>query len=181
MPGAVAYRYAQALADAVLAPGAGLDPREAARQLRSFGELVKQSTELKTVLLSPAVANSKKRAVVESLTSSAGLNHLVKNFLFILVDRRRAGLLDELADAFESALDERLGLLRAEVTSAMPLNERQQVELQQALSQVGGKQVRCDFKVDPGLIGGVIARIGSTVYDGSVRTQMESLRQRLVS
>jgi F-type H+-transporting ATPase subunit delta len=164
-----------------LAPGAGLDPRDAAGQLRSFGDVLKHSTELRTVLLSPAVPASKKRAVVEALSAGAGINRLIRNFLFILVDRRRAGLLEELADAFEMAIDERLGLVRAQVTSALPLKDRQQTELQQSLSQLAGKQVRCEFKVDPALIGGVVARIGSTVYDGSVRTQIDSLRDRLVS
>lgn len=181
MPGAVAHRYAQALADAVLAPGTGLEGRRAAEELRSFESMVKSSPELRNVLLSPAVSISKKRALVTRFADSLPLSRLVRNFLFVIVDRRRADLLNQIAEAFESALDERLGFVRAQVASAAPLSERQQADLEQALSAVSARNVRCDFKIDPALIGGVVARIGSTVYDGSVRTQIESLRQRLVS
>ena len=98
-----------------------------------------------------------------------------------MIDRRRTDLLGEVAEAFETAVDERLGFLRAKVTSATPLSEAHRRETEQALSEVTGKRVRADFDVDPSLIGGVVARIGSTIYDGSVRSQLETLRQRLVS
>ena len=181
MPHAVASRYAHALADAVLSPTSGLEGKQAAAQLRSIEELVRTAPELKNVLLSPAVSTSKKRAVMGRFAEQLGVSRLVRNFLFIIVDRRRADILDEIADAFETALDERLGFVRAEVTSAAPLSDRQEAELQEALSRVAGKQVRCDFKLNPELIGGVVARIGSKVYDGSVRTQLQSLGQRLAS
>lgn len=181
MPHAVATRYANALADAVFAPSSGIEGAQAASQIRSFEGLVRSVPELRSVLLSPAVSTSKKRAVINRFADSLALSRLVRNFLFVIVDRRRADILDEIAQAFETALDERLGFVRAEVASAAPLSERQQAELQEALSRVAGKQVRCDFKIDPELIGGVVARIGSKVYDGSVRTQLQSLGQRLVS
>ena len=178
---AVASRYAQALADAVLAPNSGIEGSQAAAQLRSIEQLVGAAPELKSVLLSPAVSTSKKRSVMSRFADQLGVSRLVRNFLFIILDRRRADILDEIADAFETALDERLGFVRAEVTSAAPLSDRQEAELQEALSRVAGKQVRCDFKLNPELIGGVVARIGSKVYDGSVRTQLQSLGQRLAS
>jgi len=105
----------------------------------------------------------------------------VRNFLFVVIDRRRADLLGEMAAAFEAALDERLGVVRVEVRSAVPLDTGQQAALGQELSKVANKQVRCEFFVDPLLIGGVVARMGSTVYDGSVRTQLETLRERLTA
>ena len=181
MAHALASRYAQALADAVLAPGSSVDAGEIAKQLRSFEGLVNASPELRNVLLSPAVPTARKRAVVARIAERAGFSRPVRNFLYVMIDRRRTDLLAETAEAFETAIDERLGFVRAKVTSAAPLSERQQGELQQALSSVAGRQVRCDFTVDASLIGGVVARIGSTVYDGSVRTQLDSLRQRLVS
>jgi F-type H+-transporting ATPase subunit delta len=109
------------------------------------------------------------------------LSTQVRNFLYVLVDRRRAGLLDEITDAFEAAVDERSGVVRAEVSSAVPLSDAQRAELAKALSDVTGKRVRCEFAVDDSLIGGVIARIGSTVYDGSVRTQLGEIQQLLAS
>jgi F-type H+-transporting ATPase subunit delta len=180
MPHAVARRYADALADAVLAPTSALDGKTAAAELRRFEELVRSVPEFRNVLLSPAVSTNKKRSVVRRFAETLPLSGLMRNFLYVIIDRRRADILDEIADAFETALDERLGFVRGWVTSALPLNEKQKADIEEALSRVSGKNVRCTFSVDPELIGGVVARIGSTVYDGSVRTQLQSLGQRLV-
>ena len=181
MRSAVADRYAKALADAVLAPGSNTDARHALTELQEFERLLESSPELRNVLLSPAVPTSRKRAVVERFAPLLSLSPLVRNFLFVVVDRRRADLLGEMAAAFEAALDERMGIVRVEVRSAAPLNERQRSVLQEELSRLANKQVRCDFSVDSALIGGVVARIGSTVYDGSVLSQLEALRERLVA
>ncbi len=181
MPSAISSRYAKALADAVLASGSGTDPRQALTELRAFEHLVDSSPELRNVLLSPAVPTVRKRAVVARLAPTVPLSPLVRNFLFVVIDRRRAGLLGEMAAALEAALDERLGVVRAEVRSPVPLDPGQQAALGQELSKVANKQVRCEFFVDPSLIGGVVARMGSTVYDGSVRTQLETLRERLTA
>ena len=95
--------------------------------------------------------------------------------------RRRTGILTDISDAFELALDERMGIARAEVKSASRFDRGPAIELQQQLSRVSGKQVRCDFSIDPNLIGGVTARIGSTIYDGSVRTQLQNMHERLIA
>ena len=181
MPQAVSIRYARALADAVTTPGAGLEPRQALTELRAVKGMIDSSSDLRNVLYSPAVSNSKKRAVVARLSDTVPVSRLVRNFLFVIIDRRRTQSLWEIAEAFETALDERMGVVRAEVKSAAPLTDRQQADLQRELSRVAGKQVRCEFSIDPALIGGVVARIGSTLYDGSVRSQLETLRGRLVA
>jgi F-type H+-transporting ATPase subunit delta len=181
MPHAVASRYAQALADAVLAPGSGIEPGQVVSELRTFEELVKGSHDLRNVLLSPAVPTARKRAVIGKLVAVASLSTITRNFLFVMVDRRRTELLGEIAEAFEAVVDERLGFVRAQVTSAAPLSDARKAELQSALTAVAGKQVRCEFTVDPDLIGGVVARIGSTVYDGSLRTQLDLMQERLAS
>jgi F-type H+-transporting ATPase subunit delta len=181
MPQAVSFRYARALVDAVIGPQSQVNPKQALAELRTFSGMVQDSAELRNVLLSPAVSNAKKRNVIGRFAESLPLSRLVRNFLYVIVDRRRTDLLEDMADAFETALDERLGIVRADVKSAAPLNDRQQSELQQELSRVSGKQVRLDFSIDPSLIGGVVARIGSTVYDGSVRSQLEIMRERLVA
>jgi F-type H+-transporting ATPase subunit delta len=181
MPTAVSIRYARALAHAVTSPTSELDPKQALNELRTFSTMVRESKELRNVLLSPAVSNTKKRNVIGRFADSLPLSRLVRNFLYVIVDRRRTNLLDDMTDAFETALDERLGIIRADVKSAAPLSGRQQSDLQQELSRVSGKQVRCDFSIDLALIGGVVARIGSTVYDGSVRSQLETMRERLVA
>jgi F-type H+-transporting ATPase subunit delta len=181
MPRALANRYAHALADAVLAPDSASDPGEITKELRAFEAMIREAPELKNVLLSPAVSNARKRDVVARFAESMPLSLQVRNFLYVLVDRRRAGMLNEITDAFEAAVDERSGVVRAEVSSAVPLSDAQRAELAKALSDVTGKRVRCEFAVDDSLIGGVIARIGSTVYDGSVRTQLGEIQQLLAS
>jgi F-type H+-transporting ATPase subunit delta len=181
MPSAISTRYAKALADAVLAPASHTEPAQALTELRAFEQMVDSSPELRNVLLSPAVPTVRKRAVIARLAPAVPLSPLVRNFLFVVIDRRRGGLLGEMAAAFESALDERTGIVRVEVRSAVPLDASQQAALGQELSKIANKQVRCEFFVDPTLIGGVVARMGSTLYDGSVRTQLDTLRERLTA
>jgi F-type H+-transporting ATPase subunit delta len=181
MPHAVATRYARALADAILDAKSGLEPGRASQELRSFADIVRESAELRNVLSSPAVSAARKRAVAGRFAVTLPLSKLVRNFLFVLIDRRRIGMLEEVIDAFETEIDTRLGIVRARVTSAAPLDEAQRAEMQSALARVAGKQVRASFDVDPALIGGAVARIGSTIYDGSVRGQLDTLRSRLVS
>jgi F-type H+-transporting ATPase subunit delta len=164
-----------------MVPGTGLDPKQALAELRMFGAMVRESEELQHVLLSPAVSITKKRAVIARFAAAVPFSRLVRNFLYLVIDRRRTGILTDIADAFELALDERMGIIRAEVKSASALTDTQQSELQQQLSRVSGKQVRCEFSIDPNLIGGVTARIGSTVYDGSVRTQLQTMREQLIA
>lgn len=181
MPQAVASRYANALVDAVLSASPAVDPHQAAAELKFFEEMVNGASELRNILLSPAVSSARKRAVVARFAETMPLSRLVRNFVYVLIDHRRIRILDEVRAAFEFIVDERLGLVRADVKSAAPLADPQKNALQAELSRLTGKQVKCDYSVDPDLLGGVTARIGSTIYDGSVRAQLNSLRQRLVA
>ena len=108
-----------------------------------------------------------------------GLAPIVRNFLFVLVDHRRMGSLAEIVHCFELVVDERLGFARAEVAAARELSEAQRAALNAELERLTGKRIRMRVSTDASLIGGVVARIGSTVYDGSVRGQLESLERRL--
>ncbi|MGH9628657.1 MAG: ATP synthase F1 subunit delta [Bryobacteraceae bacterium] len=181
MAQAVATRYARALVDSVLDPKSQLEPGQALDELQSLQRMLADSTELRSILLSPAVSGARKRSVVARLAEILPLSRLVRNFMYVLMDRRRIDILDEAAQAFQDILDERLGIVRADVSSAMPLSDSQKSALGEELSRMTGKQVRCEFTRDETLLGGVVARIGSTVYDGSVRTQLDNLRGRLVS
>jgi F-type H+-transporting ATPase subunit delta len=181
MPQAVATRYARALVEAVLNPASRLEPKQVAEELDSFQQMLAGTSELRNILLSPAVTASRKRAVVGKFAEMIPLSKVVRNFIYVLMDRRRIGILHEVVEAYKVILDERLGVMRADVQSARPLNPQQQSALQAELSQISGKQVRCNYSVDEDLLGGVVARIGSTVYDGSVRAQLNALKQRLTS
>ncbi|MCW5980730.1 MAG: ATP synthase F1 subunit delta [Bryobacteraceae bacterium] len=176
---AIANRYAHALADVVLDPSSGIDARRSAGQLRSVEALVKESPDLRAVLMNPAVTPPRKRAVVSRLVEPLALPPALRNFLFVLIDRRRIGLLDEIRQAFENVLDQRLGVVRADIASAKDLDAGQRAMLTEKLAMLTGSQVRPEYAVDPSLLGGAVVRIGSTIYDGSLRGQMEALRKRL--
>jgi F-type H+-transporting ATPase subunit delta len=178
---AVASRYARALVDLATAPGAAVDPRQMAAQMAAFDEALASSAELRNILLSPAVAPARKRAVVGRIAEKLGLTQLVRNFLYVVIDRRRIGMLDEIRAAFETALDERLGVVRADVTSAAPLSGAEQQAIAAQLARLSGKRVRAQYAVDGALIGGAAARIGSTIYDGSVRGQLLALRRKMTA
>ncbi len=176
---AVAQRYANALADVATKAGSPLRPQDAAAQLQAFQSALDESAELREILSTPAAPASRKKAVVQRIATALQLSAVVRNFLFVLVDHRRTGMLPEIIHAFELTVDERLGFARAEVAAARELNEKQRNALGGELERLTGKRIRMRFTVDGSLIGGVVARIGSTVYDGSVRGQLGSLERRL--
>jgi F-type H+-transporting ATPase subunit delta len=176
---AVASRYANALADVALGSKGAIDPEAAVSQLRSLDALIHGSPDLKNIFLSPAVSSRDKGKVVWRLAESLGMNKLVRNFVHLVVRNRRANLLPQILSSFEKVLDERAGMAKVEVASALPLTDPARAGLESQLARYTGKRVRCNYSVDPSLIGGVVARIGSRVYDGSVRGQLEILRRRL--
>jgi len=178
---ALATRYASALADVVTTGASAMPPQDAAGQLRSFESALQLSPELRSALITPAVPLARKRAVVGRVAGILNLSRIARNFLMVLVDHRRIAALPKIIQRFEEVIDERLGFARAEVVSARDLTEPQRAALSAELERLSGKRVRMQFAVDGLLIGGVIARIGSTVYDGSVRGQLEALERRLTA
>jgi len=174
---AVASRFARALADILTAPEAASD---AVVKLRAFNDLQKASPELSGILISPAVPSRKKKAAVARFATELGFTPVLKNFLFVLIDHRRTPLLGEILVSLEAILDARRGIVRADIHSARPLEEGQRREVEAALGRVTGKQVFGQYAVDEALIGGLVARVGSRVYDGSVRGQLQAMRRRLV-
>lgn len=176
---AVVSRYANALADVVLSAGSGLDPAQSVEQVRSFNAAMQSSPDLRSALASPAISVARKRLVIRSIAEALGVSGVVRNFILVLADHKRAAALPQILDGYETALDARLGFVRAEVSAAFELTEKQKNDLAAQLGKIAGAQVRMRFAVDADLIGGVSARMGSTVYDGSVRGQLATLRERL--
>lgn len=176
---AVATRYAHAFADVVTAGDSPLRPEDAIAQLRSFESALSSSAELHNALLTPAVPAARKRAVIGRIGYVLKLAQITRNFLYVLVDHRRIGLLSEIIHTLELTVEERLGFGRAEVATAQKLTEDQQTEVRVRLELISRKRLRARFTVDSSLIGGVVARIGSTVYDGSVSGRLDSLRHRM--
>ncbi|MEK7407488.1 MAG: ATP synthase F1 subunit delta [Acidobacteriota bacterium] len=179
MPAAVASRYARALAELATRAPAGVEPHRVLEELETVEAALAASAALRHVVLSPAVPAPQKRALIGKLAGRLGLSDLVRRFLLVVIDHRRAALLADIRQAFEALLDERLGLVRVDVTSARELTARQREAVTSGLARLTGKRPRPRFATDAGLIGGVVARVGSTVYDGSVRGQLGVLEKRL--
>mgnify|MGYP000114959476 CR=1 FL=1 len=179
MATAVAARYARALAEIAFDARRGLDPQAIAGDLAQFGAALAQSPDLRNVLLSPAVAPGRKRAVVERLAAAAGISPVTRNFLFVVIDHRRTGLFGDIQEAYRAEMNERLGLVEAGVTTAREQRASRQELVREGLERLTGKHVRPRFKTDERLIGGITVRIGSTIYDGSVRGQLDALRRKL--
>ncbi len=177
MATAVANRYARALADLVLAPASPLKPEDAVAQLKAVEQMVSGSAELRNALLTPAIPTPRKRAVMAQLMEKIPASNLVRNFIFVILNHRRSGMIGDIREAFELLVDERLGFVRAEVASAAALDEARRQGLEAELSRMTGKRMRLSFLVDPELVGGAAARIGSVLYDGSVRGQLQRMRR----
>ena len=175
---AAAMRYARALFDVALAEGQDLD--QIGRELSDVVTLVSGNEGLARALTHPAIPAARKRAVVEALLSQSPVNALLSRMLLMLADRDRLALLPDLADAFRSRLMDHQQVVRAEVTTAMELPADRVSALQQGLAAATGRQVQLEVRVDPSIVGGAVTKIGSTVYDGSVTTQLAKLKRKLV-
>jgi F-type H+-transporting ATPase subunit delta len=181
MTGALATHYARALADAVFAPNTGLSPDEAVRQMASVDSLISGSAELKRALLSPAVNKREKSAVVSKLADELGIHRLLRNFLLVIVSHRRVHEISGIRQQFEAVVDERLGWVPADITSAQELTPEQKGDIERALGSKLGKFIRAHYRVDSGLLAGLRARVASKEYDASLRGKLESMRQRLAA
>jgi F-type H+-transporting ATPase subunit delta len=179
MPLAIANRYSRALGEAVLAPGSSLSADDALTQLNAVAGLLESTPELNHVLRSPAVNAQAKRNVLNGLAAQAGLAPMIRNLLLVVSDHKRIGLFGEIVKGFEAYVDQQRGLVRASITVAAELAESEKVALEAALGKVTGRRVLAEYAVDPGLIGGAVAKVGSTVYDGSVRGELARMRRKL--
>ena len=181
MPSAVSFRYARALVDVVTSPEgpASGDPQVLIAQLRDFSVLMTQNAELEILFNTPAIPMKKKAAVLSEIGQHVGQHVVTRNFLRVVLEHERISSLEEIVEAFELLLNERLGIVVAQVSSARVLGESEKQELEKALIGRTGKRVQMNFSLDPGLIGGVTAQVGSTIYDGSVRGQLDRLRSDL--
>jgi len=178
---AVAHRYANALADVVTAQNSPVRPEIALAELQAFDAMLRGSPELQNALVTPAVPSGRKKAVVDRLAAALQLSRTSRNLLFVLIDHRRIALVSAIVQTLEVVLDERLGFARAEVASPRELTAEQRTALNGRLEQLTGKRIRMRFSLDESLIGGVVTRIGSTVYDGSVRGELAALQRRLTA
>jgi F-type H+-transporting ATPase subunit delta len=174
-----AARYARALADVVL--DAKLNTAEVEQQLEDFAATFAGSKDLKEVLLNPSISAQKRVAILDKINGRVGCGPQVRNFLAVLIRHERLGALAEILEEYRQEMNRRLSISDAEVVTARPLEDQERAKLEGQVSALAGNRVNATFREDKSLIGGAIVRIGSTIYDGSVRGRLERLKERLVS
>ena len=173
----LAERYARAVFELGIESG---QLAQLTEQLRSVAELHASSDELRAVLDNPIVDEPKRVAVLTAVGARLGLGRLALNTVRLLMQRRRVRLLPELARALAKLHDEKAGILRATVTSAAPLAEAFCQRLTGELEQLTGRKVVLERRNDPGLIAGVVTRIGDNTIDGSIQGRLEALERQLL-
>ncbi len=175
----VSSRYARAFADVVL--DLKLDSSQVRQQLQALVDVVNSSTELRRVWENPSILAEQKRGILDGLVAKMGISKALRNFVAVLIDHHRIISLNEIAQQFERELDSRLGFTEAEISSARELSPEEKRALEQQIERVSGRKVRARYATDRELLGGAVVRLGSTIYDGSVRGQLERLKQELSS
>jgi F-type H+-transporting ATPase subunit delta len=173
----VARRYAIALADVVISRGEAQDVRE---ELTAWEALMQSNPQLVDVFRHPTIPYEQKRGVLNELIKRTHPRQTTANFLQVLLQNHRLADLSEVNKQFAQELDRRTGFVSAQVTTARPVSTETQETLRARLSELTGSRVRLEFGVDESLIGGVVTRIGSTLYDGSVRGKLQRVRQKMI-
>ena len=174
----VANRYASALADVVAASG---DYRKVLQELQDFASAYHENLELRDVFASPAVALPQKMKVLAVIGQELGESPVTLNFLRVLLANYRMPLLEEAVQAFRKIAYDHLGVVQVNVSSASDLSETERESVAARFRELTGKQVELEFRIDSELLGGILAQIGSTVYDGSVRGNLARIREQLTA
>lgn len=174
-----AARYARALLE--VASREAVDLETVAREIDEFITFLNEQPALHGLLRNPAIPAPRKRAAMTEITNLSGFTPIVSKLLVLLADRDRVMLLPEVSSTYHEMLAERQNVVRAEVTSAEPLSQERIEAIERRLAAVTGKRVSMTTKVEQDLIGGIVARVGSTVYDASVATQLKRIRERLTT
>lgn len=172
-------RYARAFADVVAS--AHLDTAAIDRQLSDFLATWDDSSELRELFANPAVPAPQKVAILDKMNEKLALQRELRNLIAILINNDRIVHIHEVADAYRAELQQRLGIRPAEITIARELAEQERKTLLAGVTRLAGAEVQATFKLDRNILGGTVVRIGSTVYDGSVRGRLERLREALIA
>ena len=171
--------YARALADVVV--DKRIDANQAVKELRAVVALLEASPDLRKVWETPSIAAEQKRKVLDAIVAREGLSKPVRNFVAVLIDHRRTAFLPDIARQVEVELNERLGFAEAQVTSVRELTDGEKRTLEGQVEKLTGKRVRARYAQDASLLGGAVVKVGSTIYDGSVKGQLAKIRETLSS
>lgn len=175
--GSLARRYARALIDVGTAKG---NYEQLGRQIDDLAAAYSASRDLVEALTNPVFPRPQRRAVLEAVLQRIGAHAETRNFALLLFDRERVPYLPAIARELRAMVDEKAGRVHATVTSARPLAPDHAMQIQQALEKATGRKVVMEKKEDASLLGGIVAQVGDTVYDGSVRTQLELMREQIL-
>lgn len=171
--------YGRAMADVVV--DRGLDAGRVSSELESIGSLLGESSDLRTVWDSPSVASDQKLGLLDALAKKLGVLREVRNFLAVLISNRRIHAYSEIAKNAIEQINERLGFADAEIVSVRELGAEERRRLEDQVTKVTGKRLRVRYALDPKLMGGVVVKVGSTIYDGSVRGQLQRMKEQLAA
>jgi F-type H+-transporting ATPase subunit delta len=174
-----APRYARAFAQ--VAESAKLNAAAAQQQMTDFAETLAGSGELREFLENPSIEMAKKLKVVDAIAARIKMFPQVRNFIAVILEHHRLGELDEILTQYSELVDEHSGAVEARVISARPLNKEDRTLMEVQIAKLAGAHVRASYAEDASLLGGAVVEIGSTIYDGSVRAQLERLKQKLVN
>jgi F-type H+-transporting ATPase subunit delta len=172
--------YARAFADVILTKGNLLDPARILDELHGIEALLKESDQLRHVLENPSIPADRKLAVLDAIAMRLVATRQVRNFVAVLIDHRRLPLFSEILKQLAQELDERQGFAEAQVSSARPLSDQEKQTLEAEITKMTGKRVKAKYEQDATLLGGAVVQVGSTIYDGSVKGQLERMREQLV-
>jgi F-type H+-transporting ATPase subunit delta len=173
----VASRYARALTDVIFADK--LDAAKTIQDLKDVSADLEATHELRFAWESPAVSPDKKLKILDGIASKSGMDKRTRNFVAILIEKRRINLLSEMVDQIQAEVNNRLGLADAQVTSSRNLGDDERRTLESQISKATGKTVRATYTQDKSLLGGAVVKVGSTIYDGSVRGRLERMKQQI--
>ena len=174
-----APRYARAFAE--VAESARLDTGKAQQQMRDFAESLAGSSELREFLENPSIEMPAKLKVLDAIAARIGMYAQVRNFIAVILEHHRLPELEPILTAYRELADEHAGAVEAQITSSRPLNPVDRAQLEAQIAKLAGARVRASYAEDATLLGGAVVEIGSTIYDGSVRAQLQQLKQKLVN
>jgi len=175
----VTSTYARAFADVVF--DRNLDADKTLREVQAFSRLIASSLELREVWEAPSIPAEQKRALLDAITARDDISRSVRNFMAVLIDHRRISFLEAILKEFERELNRRLGFTEADIVSARELGQPERIALESHVERLTGQKVRAHYAQDSSILGGAIVKIGSTIYDGSVRGKLERVRETISS